>query len=99
MGYKSPVNLFLDENFKQAVTLPMELQIVILRSASLFLWISIRNSKFRIIIRHVSSHSQTLNMVLMQWVRHLEDGSVNFIEGALSLSALFVVKIDRSIVT
>jgi hypothetical protein len=38
-------------------------------------------------------------MVLMQWVRHLEDGSVNFIEGALSLSALFVVKIDRSIVT
>lgn len=32
----------------------------------------------------------------MQWVRHLEDGSVNFIEGSISLSfsALFVVKVD-----
>jgi hypothetical protein len=38
-------------------------------------------------------------MVPMQWVRHLEDGSVNFIEGTPSLCALFVVEIDDSIVT
>ncbi|GJN06067.1 hypothetical protein PR202_ga23752 [Eleusine coracana subsp. coracana] len=36
-----------------------------------------------------------------EWVRHLEDGSVQFIEGSLSPSryTLFVVKVDDNIVT
>jgi hypothetical protein len=95
MGYKSPVNLFLDENFKQAVTLPMELQIVILRSASLFLWISIQNSNSsrKFSFSNIKHGPNAVGSPFRGWFCKFHRRC------PLSLSALFVVKIDRSIVT